>query len=68
CGLAVLAAAGLALAAETPGAVALLVAGGVFALWRHACRKRLGGMTGDTCGALAELVEVAVLVALALWS
>lgn len=35
----------------------------VFALWRRACLQRLGGMTGDTCGALAELVEAAVLVA-----
>lgn len=37
----------------------------VFLLWRAACMHRLGGMTGDTCGALAELVEAAVLVVLA---
>lgn len=34
-------------------------------LWARACLLRLGGITGDTCGALAELVEAAVLVALA---
>jgi len=51
--------------ARGPGALAVLVAVAVFALWRRACRQRLGGMTGDTCGALAELVETAVLVACA---
>jgi adenosylcobinamide-GDP ribazoletransferase len=29
--------------------------------------QRLGGTTGDTAGALLELVECAVLVALGLW-
>ncbi|RDZ29794.1 adenosylcobinamide-GDP ribazoletransferase [Lysobacter silvisoli] len=48
------------------GALALAVALIVFALWRRACLRRLQGMTGDTCGALAELVETAVLVALAI--
>lgn len=48
------------------GVLALVTALVVFALWRHACQKRLGGMTGDTCGALAEMVEVAVLVAWAI--
>lgn len=47
------------------GVLALVVAAVVFALWRRACLQRLGGMTGDTCGALAELTEVAVLVAVA---
>ncbi|KQQ80026.1 cobalamin synthase [Xanthomonas sp. Leaf131] len=47
-------------------ALACLVAAGVFFLWRRACLQRLGGMTGDTCGALVELTETAVLVALAL--
>jgi adenosylcobinamide-GDP ribazoletransferase len=37
----------------------------VFAFWRHACLSRLGGFTGDAAGALAEMTEVAVLVALA---
>ncbi|KAB8191731.1 adenosylcobinamide-GDP ribazoletransferase [Lysobacter maris] len=49
------------------GGIALLAAALVFLLWRRACLRRLGGMTGDTCGALAELTETAVLVALA-WS
>lgn len=44
------------------GAVALTVAAVVFVLWRRACMQRLGGITGDTAGALAELVEVAVLM------
>ncbi|RDJ00695.1 adenosylcobinamide-GDP ribazoletransferase [Dyella solisilvae] len=48
------------------GLLALLVALAVFAFWRRACLKRLGGMTGDTCGALTEMIEAAVLVALAL--
>ncbi|HYG04900.1 MAG TPA: adenosylcobinamide-GDP ribazoletransferase [Stenotrophomonas sp.] len=66
CGLALLlscvGAAGLGLRA----CWALLAAGAVFWLWRRACLRRLGGMTGDTCGALAEAVEVTVLVVLAL--
>lgn len=37
----------------------------VFAAWRGACLRRLGGMTGDTCGALAEITETAVLIAVA---
>ncbi len=41
-------------------ALALLL----FIAWRHACMKRLGGFTGDTLGALVELGEVAVLLAL----
>lgn len=45
---------------------ALLAVAVVFWLWRRACLARLGGMTGDTCGALAEWVEVTVLVAMAL--
>lgn len=48
------------------GALALAVAVLVFLLWRRACLRRLQGMTGDTCGALAEITEAAVLVALAL--
>ncbi len=45
--------------------LALTVAMLVVALWRRAGMQRLGGMTGDTCGALTELTEAAVLVALA---
>ncbi|UXA54189.1 adenosylcobinamide-GDP ribazoletransferase [Xanthomonas prunicola] len=48
------------------GMLACAVAGVVFVLWRRACLQRLGGMTGDTCGALVEVGETAVLVALAL--
>ena len=44
------------------GLGALLAATAVFGGWRGACVRRLGGMTGDTCGALAELVEAAVLM------
>ncbi len=47
------------------GIASLLVAIALFALWRRACLRRLGGMTGDTCGALAELTEAAVLLAAA---
>lgn len=48
------------------GVRALVASALVFAGWRWACRRRLGGMTGDTCGALTELTEMAVLVALAI--
>ncbi|RDS84482.1 adenosylcobinamide-GDP ribazoletransferase [Dyella monticola] len=47
------------------GIVALALAALVLALGRRACLRRLGGFTGDTAGALAEMVEVAVLVVLA---
>lgn len=48
------------------GALAWAAALVVFVLWRRACMRRLQGMTGDTCGSLAELTEATVLVALAL--
>ena len=35
------------------------------AFWRQACMRRLGGFTGDTCGALAECLEALLLVTLA---
>jgi adenosylcobinamide-GDP ribazoletransferase len=47
------------------GLLALAIAAAVFGLWRQACLNRLGGFTGDTAGALAEMVEVAVLIGLA---
>ncbi len=50
-----------------PGILAIVAAGVVAFAWLRACRSRIGGVTGDTCGALAEMVEVAVLVALACW-
>ncbi|WP_085577714.1 MULTISPECIES: adenosylcobinamide-GDP ribazoletransferase [unclassified Pseudomonas] len=60
CALACVAVAGL------EGAVALLVAVGVFVWVRRLMVRRLGGTTGDTAGALLELTEMAVLVGLAL--
>lgn len=45
----------------------LAVALAVFALWRRAMIRRLGGFTGDGAGALVELLEVALLVATALF-
>ncbi|WP_091638236.1 adenosylcobinamide-GDP ribazoletransferase [Lysobacter sp. cf310] len=48
------------------GALALAVSAASFWLWRRACLRRLQGMTGDTCGALAEAIEAVVLVSLAL--
>ena len=48
------------------GVIALVVAVGVFAGVRHLMMRRLGGTTGDTAGALLELLEVAVLMALTL--
>lgn len=63
----VLLAVGLAgLLAGWSGVLALGTALGVFALCRRALLRRLGGTTGDTAGAILELVECAVLVALAL--
>jgi adenosylcobinamide-GDP ribazoletransferase len=49
------------------GLLALLAAVLSFWLLRRAFIARLGGATGDTAGALLELAECAVLVALALW-
>jgi len=48
------------------GAIAVAAAALVWFAWRRACLKRLGGFTGDTAGALAEMTEVAVLVCAAL--
>ncbi|MDR7024581.1 MAG: adenosylcobinamide-GDP ribazoletransferase [Pseudomonadales bacterium] len=45
--------------------LALLVAGGVFIWLRSLMLKRLDGTTGDTAGALLEIAECSVLVALA---
>jgi len=39
----------------------------LFALWRLAVLRRLGGFTGDCAGALVELLEVALLVFAALF-
>ncbi|PWE46982.1 adenosylcobinamide-GDP ribazoletransferase [Pseudomonas prosekii] len=48
------------------GLVALVIAIAVFAWLRQVMIRRLGGSTGDTAGALLELLEMAVLVGLAL--
>lgn len=50
------------------GFIALGCAVLVFVLWRRACMKRIGGTTGDTAGALIEINEASVLVALVLSS
>jgi len=63
---ALLATCALVIVAGRAAMLAMLVAIGVFWGWRRACLRRLGGMTGDTCGALAEVIEVAVLITLAL--
>ncbi|MEA9737607.1 adenosylcobinamide-GDP ribazoletransferase [Xanthomonas campestris pv. raphani] len=69
CVLAVAAAVGVAcMAGPARAALACGIAALVFALWRRACLRRLGGMTGDTCGALIELSETAVLVGLAVYA
>jgi adenosylcobinamide-GDP ribazoletransferase len=48
------------------GVLALALALAVFGLWRQACLNRIGGCTGDTAGALTEMVEVVVLVGFAI--
>ena len=48
------------------GLIALSLAAVTFLLGRRAMLRRLGGTTGDTAGALLELVECTVLVGLAL--
>lgn len=60
----IVAAVALAACSGWHGVRALLAVSVVFASWRFACMRRLGGMTGDTLGALTEFAEVAVLVVL----
>jgi adenosylcobinamide-GDP ribazoletransferase len=48
------------------GVWALVLAGGMFIWLRQVMLRRLGGTTGDTAGALLELLEMVVLVGLAL--
>ncbi len=54
------------LVAGFAGLYALAAAAACFFWLRHLMLKRLGGTTGDTAGALLELLEVAVLIVLAL--
>jgi adenosylcobinamide-GDP ribazoletransferase len=49
-----------------PGLLALASAALLFALCRRALLQRIGGTTGDTAGAVLELLECGVLVMLAL--
>lgn len=42
--------------------LALIACIALFAWWRQACMRRLGGMTGDTLGALVEIAEAVVLL------
>ncbi|SEW12008.1 cobalamin-5'-phosphate synthase [Luteibacter sp. 329MFSha] len=51
-------------AAGGRGIVALLVAAATAWAWRRAVMQRLGGFTGDTAGALVELVEATTLMVL----
>jgi adenosylcobinamide-GDP ribazoletransferase len=54
------------LIAGLSGAVAVVLAALLFVWLRLVMLRRLGGTTGDTAGALLELLEVAVLVGLAI--
>jgi adenosylcobinamide-GDP ribazoletransferase len=54
------------LIAGASGVFAVVLAALVFVWLRHVMMRRLGGTTGDTAGALLELLEVALLVGLAL--
>jgi adenosylcobinamide-GDP ribazoletransferase len=62
--LVVLAAAAAAILARGPWL--LLATAGVFVLLRGLTVQRIGGITGDSAGALVELTETAVLVSVAL--
>ncbi|MEQ7919260.1 adenosylcobinamide-GDP ribazoletransferase [Xanthomonas sp. WHRI 1810A] len=57
---------GSLLVGGSSGLVALLVAVVGYVWLRQVMMRRLGGTTGDTAGAMLELLEVAVLIALAL--
>ncbi|WPL17012.1 Cobalamin synthase [Thiorhodovibrio winogradskyi] len=43
----------------------LALAAGLLWLWRASMRQRLGGFTGDTAGALVEMIEVGLVLLLA---
>ncbi|SED63271.1 adenosylcobinamide-GDP ribazoletransferase [Pseudomonas kilonensis] len=57
---------GVLLVAGWAGVVALLAASAVFIGLRQMMLRRLGGCTGDTAGALLELLEMAMLVGVVL--
>ena len=48
------------------GLAVLLLAALVFAWLRHVMCRRLGGTTGDTAGAMLEILELAVVLGVAL--
>jgi adenosylcobinamide-GDP ribazoletransferase len=62
CGVMLVASACACAIAGWQGAWMLIAAAVVFAWWRHACMRRLGGCTGDTAGALVEMIEAVVLL------
>lgn len=62
CTVALMLGGAFALTFAQAGLVALLLATVALTAWRQACLHRLGGFTGDTAGALAEVVEAVVLV------
>ncbi|MBC7325677.1 MAG: adenosylcobinamide-GDP ribazoletransferase [Moorella sp. (in: Bacteria)] len=49
------------------GLVFLILVGGLSLGWGNWVRRLLGGLTGDTYGALAEITEVFVLAVGVLW-
>lgn len=64
CRVSLVAALGVAACFGARGGMAVGIGLVVGACWRHACVARLGGFTGDTAGAMVELVEAASLMAL----
>jgi adenosylcobinamide-GDP ribazoletransferase len=65
CAMALLLGLALACAFGWRGGFAVAAAATVFVLWRRACMRRLGGITGDTAGALTEMIEAAVMLVIA---
>ena len=57
---------GMAAAMGKAGVISIAVAAGMFLLLRSIMLRRIHGTTGDTAGAMVELIETAVLVAIAL--
>lgn len=64
CKVALVAALVLALCFGTRGMAAVAIALVIGACWRRACLHRLGGFTGDTAGAMVEMIEAGTLFAL----